>query len=252
MGRAGARAGLLGLAGAAVAGMVSWVMLRLALQGWTGFSAVRVEEGLGFLVPAAAGLLCAWASLVLLTATVRVLRSLDVRYGAPDAVLRSSGLTGRVAAGLIAAASIGLAPASVQAAPALTQISVGVGAHVPSGAADPSSPVDGADRDARDAAVPVPGWTPTPRAAPPAGGGEVGLVSAGATTATVPDGTVVVHRGDTLWDIAARHLGPHATDQDVAEAWPRWYALNREVVGDDPDHILPGQRLVVPAAGADR
>ena len=61
-----------------------------------------------------------------------------------------------------------------------------------------------------------------------------------------------MHRGDTLWDIAARHLGPHATDQDVAEAWPRWYALNREVVGDDPDHILPGQRLVVPAAGADR
>lgn len=57
---------------------------------------------------------------------------------------------------------------------------------------------------------------------------------------------VVVHRGDTLWDVAARALGPDATDADVAEAWPRWYAANRDVVGDDPDLLLPGQVLVPP------
>ena len=55
-----------------------------------------------------------------------------------------------------------------------------------------------------------------------------------------------VAAGDIAVDVESMPL------QDVAEAWPRWYALNREVVGDDPDHILPGQRLVVPAAGADR
>ena len=73
------------------------------------------------------------------------------------------------------------------------------------------------------------------------------------TSASSTPGTaeVVVHRGDTLWDIAARHLGDQATDQDVAEAWPRWYAANRDVIGDDPDLLHPGQRLVVPAqAGA--
>ncbi|HMA47695.1 MAG TPA: LysM domain-containing protein [Frankiaceae bacterium] len=59
---------------------------------------------------------------------------------------------------------------------------------------------------------------------------------------------VVVHRGDTLWTIAARHLGPGTTDERVAEEWPRWYAANRDVVGADPDLIRPGQRLRPPPA----
>lgn len=57
---------------------------------------------------------------------------------------------------------------------------------------------------------------------------------------------VVVHRGDTLWAIAARHLGPAATDAQVAAEWPRWHAANRSTIGAEPDLILPGQRLVVP------
>jgi nucleoid-associated protein YgaU len=68
------------------------------------------------------------------------------------------------------------------------------------------------------------------------------------TPHAVPDGAVVVRRGDTLWDIAERHLGPGATAAEVAAAWPRWYAANRAVVGPDPGLILPGQRLVPPAA----
>jgi hypothetical protein len=66
----------------------------------------------------------------------------------------------------------------------------------------------------------------------------------------MPDGAVVVRRGDTLWDIAARHLGPGATPAAIAREWPRWYAANRAVVGPDPGRILPGQRLVPPVAGA--
>ena len=55
-----------------------------------------------------------------------------------------------------------------------------------------------------------------------------------------------MHRGDTLWSIAARRLGEGATDAEVAAAWPRWYAANRDVVGPDPDLLLPGQVLHAP------
>ena len=57
---------------------------------------------------------------------------------------------------------------------------------------------------------------------------------------------VVVLRGDTLWSIAAHHLGPAATSADIEAEWPRWLAANLEVIGDDPDLILPGQRLSPP------
>ncbi len=55
-----------------------------------------------------------------------------------------------------------------------------------------------------------------------------------------------MHRGDSLWSIAARHLGPGASDAEIARAWPAWFAENRDVVGDDPDLILPGQVLRPP------
>jgi nucleoid-associated protein YgaU len=58
---------------------------------------------------------------------------------------------------------------------------------------------------------------------------------------------VVVRGGDTLWGIAERALGPTAAAADVAAAWPRWWAANRDVIGPDPDLIHPGQRLVAPS-----
>ena len=62
---------------------------------------------------------------------------------------------------------------------------------------------------------------------------------------------MTVRRGDTLWDLAARGLGPAASDAEIAAEWPRWYAANRDVVGADPDLLLPGQQLLAPAGGAD-
>lgn len=59
---------------------------------------------------------------------------------------------------------------------------------------------------------------------------------------------VTVLAGDTLWDIAARDLGPGATDREVALHWPRWYQANRAVIGENPDVLLPGQILDPPAA----
>ncbi len=59
-----------------------------------------------------------------------------------------------------------------------------------------------------------------------------------------PEPSYLVRRGDSLWSIAGSR-------------WRHWYAANREVVGPDPDLLLPGQRLrpppPPPAAGkADR
>jgi len=57
---------------------------------------------------------------------------------------------------------------------------------------------------------------------------------------------VVVQPGDTLWDIARRHLPASASPTDVARAWPRWYAANRAAIGPDPALLRPGTRLRSP------
>jgi resuscitation-promoting factor RpfA len=55
-----------------------------------------------------------------------------------------------------------------------------------------------------------------------------------------------VRPGDSLWAIAARHLPPHATDTDIATAWPLWFDTNRARIGPDPHLIHPRTRLAVP------
>ena len=59
---------------------------------------------------------------------------------------------------------------------------------------------------------------------------------------------IVVKAGDSLWSIAARELGPAASNEAIAARWPQWYAANRQVIGSDPDLIRPGQVLHSPAA----
>jgi nucleoid-associated protein YgaU len=60
---------------------------------------------------------------------------------------------------------------------------------------------------------------------------------------------VTVMPGDSLWRIAARHLGPRATTSAIATEWPRWYDANRAQIGPDPDLVMVGVQLRVPAAG---
>ena len=57
---------------------------------------------------------------------------------------------------------------------------------------------------------------------------------------------IIVKRGDTLWDIAARHLGTGASYGEIALEWPQWYAANRMVIGSNPDQLRPGERLRAP------
>jgi hypothetical protein len=64
-------------------------------------------------------------------------------------------------------------------------------------------------------------------------------------------GAVVVRPGDTLWSLAEASLrgaGTAPTDRQVAQAWPRWWAANREAVGGDPDLLLPGTVLRPPGS----
>ncbi len=86
---------------------------------------------------------------------------------------------------------------------------------------------DGAPHDAPDAA-PLPDWSP------------------GRTQDR--EERVVVLRGDTLWSIAANSLGSAASAAQIDTAWHRWFAANRDVIGDDPNLILPGQLLRQPSS----
>ena len=57
---------------------------------------------------------------------------------------------------------------------------------------------------------------------------------------------LVVQPGDSLWLLAQSQLAPHAADGAVQSLTARLYALNRSLIGDDPDLILPGMTLRLP------
>lgn len=82
--------------------------------------------------------------------------------------------------------------------------------------------------------APAPSWSPE-RSRPSANSGDRVV-------------ELVVHRGDSLWSIAARHLGPEATTSQIDAEWHRWFAANRLVIGDDPNAIRPGQVLSSPTS----
>lgn len=92
-------------------------------------------------------------------------------------------------------------------------------------------------------AAPAPGWVPDRplvRRQP-----SLRLVATSPPREERPG--VVVRRGDTLWAIARQHLGPGATDAEVAQEWPRWHRANQAVIGPDPDRLLPGMVLRAPS-----
>lgn len=97
---------------------------------------------------------------------------------------------------------------------------------------------------ASEDALPALGWggpPASPSADPPA--------ESSAGPSGTPARTVIVQRGDSLWSITDDLLGPGIQDpQEIAAAWPRLHDANREVIGQDPDHLLPGQELLIPTA----
>ncbi|MFF0942956.1 LysM peptidoglycan-binding domain-containing protein [Kocuria sp. CPCC 205300] len=124
------------------------------------------------------------------------------------------------------------------------------GAPAPRPAPGPGTAPTGSSATAPPAAPPP--ETAPPGKAPPvseAPAPEAPSAPLPAPAGRTVDGAVTVLRGDTLWSLAAAQLGPEASDEQIARAWPAWYELNRHVLPCGPHLLRPGQRLVVPGPG---
>ncbi len=180
-------------------------------------------------VAAAAGWLCwAWGALGLLLTAASALpgaggRAADLALG----VLLPAGA--RRLAALAVGLTLGTGLPAVAPAPPVT-------AGLSLAAVD--GPVDGPVPDQPDGAPPD--WPGASDAAPREG-----------LSATHDR---VVLRGDCLWDIAAEWLAARRSgapgevgDAEVLAAVRAWWQANAEVIGPDPDLLLPGQVLTPPA-----
>ena len=120
-------------------------------------------------------------------------------------------------------------------------------------AVNPSPGPTTTDQDSLPSSVPAPpsapsitadpGAVPDPAVSPaPASAADATTPATG--TAAQADASVTVRPGDTLWAIAARHLPSGATDAEIDTGWRAWYAANVDVIGGNPDLIIPGQHLL--------
>lgn len=152
-------------------------------------------------------------------------------------------------------AALGTTLAALAAAPAGATTTTSAGGAVTTTA--PQLPAAGwADAAPEQDPSPLPsaGWVasrPAAPAVPPhlvsSTPSRQGAADIGTDTGTDTGGVVVRH-GDTLWSLAARQLGPDASDAEIAAWWPRWWKANRALIGSDPDRLLPGTRLLAPQA----
>ena len=246
-----------GLLIAVSSGTVSWCLTRVASTGWPRASSAgpaSVDEILGAALAWAGAALTGWLTLTVLVALVSstpgVVGAVFQRLGrllTPHLARRVLSLTLGASIGTVAlpapvavATSTADAGGPQQGVPPPTP-----GYSVSSQAA--TTEVTRSDAVGSAPAAPRPGWLPDrPTAAIQPHHARL-LEPALRRTSTTSD-TVTVRRGDSLWSIAAAHLGSGATDAEVAAEWPHWYEVNRAVIGDDPDLLVPGQQLQAPLA----
>ena len=62
-----------------------------------------------------------------------------------------------------------------------------------------------------------------------------------------PTRRLVVEQGDSLWSISEERLGSGAPPQQIAYEVERIFELNRDRIGENPNLIVAGQELLVPA-----
>lgn len=241
------------------------VLLATALV-WTGLRAVAAVIAPGPADPADALVALAASACVLLllwlagsVLTVAAVTALDARGRRCSTARRMLSLLAPVTVQRLVAALIGAGVVTGLATPALAsdavpRVSAPHAMASTSPQPDPQSPTK--TETTPTGTTPTtpeldPGWVPatTPSAplSPCGAENSATLLTTSPRAGSQPLDEVVVRRGDTLWDLAARHLGSDATDAEIATEWQRWYAANRALVGSDPDHILPGQRLAPPA-----
>lgn len=257
------RAAVVGLLALSVLASASWVLWLAWLSAWGSVDAAGPASSAELLTLGAATAAIATAAWLCLGLALEVLAHLPGRLGATAgrwADHLTPALARRVAA-FVLGVGVGVAGGPSQAVGASRDLGSSVSASTapapgfaPTGAqVDVPVPAPGFEPSAAPVASPappMPGFTPSaPRVrkqadptllgARPSVADRTGADRSGADE-------VVVHRGDTLWSIAAAHLGHDAGDAEVARAWPRWFEANRDVIGDDPDLLLPGQVLRVP------
>ncbi|MEP7019886.1 MAG: LysM peptidoglycan-binding domain-containing protein [Pseudonocardiales bacterium] len=189
---------------------------------------VALWLGLGLLAAAAAALPGQCGRLARTLTRMLLLAALD------RVVAGAAGLSMLLAPA--AAGAAGASPATPSGTPAATSPSI----PAPTWPTDPPT-------------LPAPGWPTT--AATPSAGHHAPSEGVPGPDARPPHAahtgaphSVVVRPGDSLWAIAALHLGRGAAPARIAAAWPRWYSANRAVIGADADLIRPGQQLRPPAA----
>ncbi len=234
------------LAGASLvaAAGAGYLFFSTAHDAWSALSAAGPADpadGILLVVAALGALLSAWLGLGL---SVSALAALPGHLGQTSNALaaRVAPAAARTVVGLIlgTALTTALVPGTAfadtgRAAPiASSRIAF---AGLADMAPDASFRLVSDARPAADAAPP-PSWLPDKAA------------SAARSSSERPGSDtdqVAVHRGDTLWSIAAHHLGPRATSSEIDVEWHRWFAANRKVIGADANAIEPGQLLSPPA-----
>lgn len=234
--------GLAGLAAGRLAASLTPTVLRRALSLALTTSVGTVVLPAGPVHADATGPADATATDATATATTGATGSTARALGADPAGVPGTGLTTHS----LSAPTPGFVPSLVAPTPGF--VATTGTAPAPGDTAHPTHPASPTDQAA---VAPSPGWRPDrpTRMADPS---RTTLLSPAPRIGSATLDTVVVRRGDTLWSIAARALGPEATDAEIAHEWPRWYAANRDVIGDDPDLLQPGQSLVPPTAEVSR
>lgn len=236
-------------AGMAGAGIVAWWFLSLACAAATAFLA---RTGRTRAAAASRKFSPAFMQRLMLAALSVQLLSGPVAHASVPAPGPAWAPTQGHSTSAPASHATATAPVSVQSPPAGTEALSGAGTRpgkeAPAGNVAPvHTGTEPVVVEARATSTPVhPGWQPVPPVVNP------GMLAAPATrvppeAATAELEGVTVQAGDTLWDIAARHLGHGASDLDVALQWPRWYQANLALIGQNPDVLLPGQILQPPS-----
>ncbi|MDM8083846.1 LysM peptidoglycan-binding domain-containing protein [Cellulomonas cellasea] len=238
---------------AASAALTLLLAVRLRRVATVDLSTLRIDQAVEIGIVGIGAALTAWLTLSLLVATAcaaaRVLGGgwaageRLVHRCAPALVRRTLVLAVGAGLGISLGGVAHAADADLGWAPTTT---TSAGAHVEAVPTTPPAPVAGVDT-APDAtsgatAITVSASTQTPPAQPSPAPADVG-------EPTVAQ--VVVAPGDSLWKLAAEHLGPEASTAEIAAAWPRWHEANAAAIGADPDVIHPGQTLDVPTLAHD-
>lgn len=275
------RAGLLGVIGTVAVLALAALAARATrdlLAALTAKAQVQISDAVTVLALVLLVLALLWSAMLLTACSADLLRPQRVHRPdpapfafAPDLALR---LTGLLLAITTFGGSTGMAQAVVPDAPvatapasptvpvpgfggAATSAETTAPAPVPGFAAprvaQPDGSTSGGIRDADRCSTdrpPVPGWTPDRPVSTRVRGGEHVRLLAGCPQDPGEVTEIVVRQGDDLWSLVERHLGASANAARIAEEWPRWYAHNRTVIGDDPNLLLVGQTLQVPTEGA--